>query len=360
MKISGKGIFKVSAVVIIIGLLAYPKFKKDEKKDTSPKGAASTSKIGPPIKVSVLPIGKDTLDFTINAIGTIQANEEVELRSEIAGKIVRVNFKEGTKVSKGQLLVKLFDEDLQAELRKAYSQLKLVSDNEGRQKTLLEKGGISIAEMENSSNRTDILRADISILKARISKTEIRAPFEGVIGLENVSIGSYISPANVIATMQDLSKVKIVFSLPEKYSQGLMNSGSISFSVQGLNDTFTGQIYAIDPKIDQATRTLQVKATAANFKSKLRPGAFADITLGLDKNLEAIMIPTEAIIPDIRGHKIFLYRSGIAEPSPIKLGVRREKFVQVIDGLSIGDTIITSGIIQLKPGAPVKIKKAVS
>ncbi len=344
-----------SVLVIVVGLIIYPKLKEGKKDE---KGSAlNAGKTPPPLAITVLEVKNTSLDISIRCVGTVQANEEVMLRSESSGKIIKINFKEGTKVSKGQLLVKINDADLQAEYKKAKLKLKLVGDTEKRQQTLLEKGGISQVEMEAATNETSSSDADIALLKAKINKTEIRAPFTGIVGLENLSEGSYINQADVLVMLQDIGQVKLEFNIPEKYSGQVRVGNTIKFHVQGMVKEFEGKIYAISPRIEPSTRTIQVKATAPNKENQLLPGAFADIALTFDKNKEAIMVPTEAVIPDVRGHKVYLYKNGLAEVTPIKLGIRKEKYVQVIEGIGVGDTLITSGIMQLKPSAPVKIKK---
>lgn len=351
-----KKVIGYSILVAVILLIIYPKLKEDKKEG---KGAATNGAKTPPppLPINVLIIEKSSLDFNIRCVGTIQANEEVMLRSEATGKIVKINFKEGSKVSKGQLLIKINDADLQAEYKKAKLKLKLFGDTEKRQKTLLDKGGISLAEMEIAANESSISDADIELLQARINKTEVRAPFSGIIGLENLSEGAFITPTETLAMLQDIGKVKLEFSIPEKYAGQVHIGNIIKFRVPGVEKEFEGSIYAISPRIEEATRTIQIKAVAANNSMQLLPGAFADISLSFDKNTSAIMVPTEAVIPDIKGHKVYLYKNGLAEVTPIKLGIRKEKYVQVVDGIGVGDTLITTGILQLKPSAPVKIKK---
>lgn len=341
-------------VFCVILLLAYPKIKSNGDKKSK---AGPPSGGGAPLQVTALVAGGEELNLDLKAVGTVLANEEVELQSEVAGKITRVNFKEGSKVQRGQLLIKVNDAELQAELRKALSRAKLLKDNEARQRILFEKGGISQAEMEAFSNEAQIMEAEIALLKAKIAKTEIKAPFSGTIGLKNVSEGSFTSPSTTVATVQDLSKIKIEFSISERYAQQIHTGKKISFKVQGLEKEFLGEIYAIDPKIDQATRTLQIKALANNTDGRLFPGAFAEITVYLDKVDSAVMLPSEAVVPDIKGHKVFLYKSGKAEVHPVKIGTRKEKHVQIVEGVVPGDTVITSGILQLKPGVSVKIKE---
>lgn len=347
-----------SSIIIVLALLIYPKLKTDDKKD-APNGKADPNKPSPPIKVDVLKIENSILEYSIKAIGTLLASEEVELKPEVAGKIVLINFKEGSRVTKGQLLMKVNDAELQAELKKANLKLKLALDDKSRQDALYEKGGISLVEKETSNNNYEILVSEIEFLKARIQKTEIKAPFSGKIGLGEITNGAYIAPSDAIATIHNIDKIKIDFNIPERYATQIKVGAKINFKVQGQSEIFQGTVYAISPNIKESTRTIQIKAIANNIDSKLYPGSFADIEMPLDFNNKAIMVPSEAIIPDMKGHKVYLYNSGEAKISQVKLGIRKEKYVQIIEGLNIGDTLITSSILQLKPKAPVKIKKQI-
>ncbi len=289
--------------------------------------------------------------------GTVIANEEVELRAEAAGRVTAIYFREGGRVQKGDLLVKLNDADLQAQLSKALSRKTLAESNESRQRALLEKQLLSQEVYDAALNELKSVDADIQLLKAQIAKTEIRAPFDGVIGLKYVSEGSYISSTTRVGTLQNLSKVKIDFSIPEKYLGQVETGADVVFTVSGTARQSKGRIYAIEPKIDLATRTIQLRALCENPGEAILPGAFASIEVVLKRIDRTLLIPSEALIPELKRTKVFLYKSGRAVSQQVEPGLRTETSIQILNGLSENDTLLTTGILQLRDGAPVTISQ---
>ncbi|MBZ0200838.1 MAG: efflux RND transporter periplasmic adaptor subunit, partial [Ignavibacteriaceae bacterium] len=310
-----------------------------------------------PVPVNAVIAKPSRLDNKVNTSGTIIANEEVELRPEVAGKITRISFKEGSFVTKGTMLIKINDEELQAQLKRADYRLKLLSDKEARQKTLLAKEAISQEEYDESLNELNIIKAEVELVKAQIAKTEIKAPFSGYIGLKNISEGSFVNTSTIIASLQEINPVKIDFSIPERYASLVSAGDEILFKTAGGSEQLKGKVLAIEPKIETVTRSIKIRGIYYNAGRKVVPGSFADVELVLKQIDNAILIPSQAIIPELKGQKVFLYRSGTAFPQPVQLGIRSEKVVQVVDGLAAGDTVITSGILQLRPGAPVTLLK---
>ncbi|HRQ55657.1 MAG TPA: efflux RND transporter periplasmic adaptor subunit, partial [Ignavibacteriaceae bacterium] len=289
--------------------------------------------------------------------GTILANEEVELRSETSGKITKILFKEGSFVSKGDLLIKINDSDLQAQLRKAESKVKLSKEKEVRQKQLRDGNLISQEEYDNIVSELNVNQADYDLIKAQIDKTEIRAPFSGVVGLRSVSEGSYVTTSTVIARLQNFNNLKVDFSIPEMYSASVKADDDLEFKISGSTQLFKAKVYAIEPKIDPGTRTLQIRAICSSSYKELIPGAFANVELNLKQTSNAILIPTVSIVPELKGQIVYLYRSGVVVPQPVETGVREETQVQIVKGLSEGDTVITSGILQIRPNSKVKISE---
>ncbi|MFN8353417.1 MAG: efflux RND transporter periplasmic adaptor subunit [Spirosomataceae bacterium] len=365
-------------LVIILGIAFYPRIKKalasSEGKDG--KGAGNAASVGgggnatsgsgaPGAKpngsggktaVSVVVVKPQPLNDVIKSTGTILANEEVELRSEISGRIVQLSLREGDYVKKGTVLLKIFDEDLQAQLKKLEYSKKLAEENEYRQKKLLEKEAISQREYDVAVTSVNTLQADIENIKAQLSKTILKAPFDGTIGLRYVSEGSYISPSTRIANLTNLNPAKLDFAIPAKYAPLIRKGSKIQFNVENSESVFTGTVYAIDPKIDPQTRTLQLRATSPNGNRALIPGSFARIELIMGTKGNAIVVPTEAIIPDVNGHKVFLVKGGKSVPQAVELGIRGDKEVEIKKGLTSGDTVITVGILQVKPDGEVEIK----
>jgi membrane fusion protein (multidrug efflux system) len=351
MKKNLKLIIATSAVILIIIIALMLKiFSQQESKASN-----SASLINMPTNVKAHIVQLEKLSNNVLATGTIRSNEEVELRSETSGKITNIFFREGAYVNKGDLLVKINDADLQAQLRKVESKIKLSKEREFRQKQLLNSNMISQEEYDNTVNDLNVNQADYDLIKAQIDKTEIRAPFGGVVGLRSVSEGSYVTTATVIARLQNFSTLKIDFSIPERYSFVVNTGDELSFKVSGSDKIFKAKVYAVEPKIDQATRTLQIRAICSTYYKELVPGAFANIELKLKEIGSAILIPTVAIVPELKGQFVYLYKSGIVVPQNVEVGIREELRVQVVTGLGEGDTVITSGILQIRPGANVNI-----
>ena len=334
----------------IIGLVACKGENKEPKKEQ-----VASSKDQKPMMVDGI-IARDVFTTgSINTTGTIMANEEVEIKSEISGKITGLYFKEGSTVSKGQLLVKLDDDDLQAQVNKLKIEIKLASEKENRQKQLLAASAISKEEYDVSLTSVNLLKANEFILKTSIDKTKIIAPFSGIIGLKNISPGAIISPSNVIATIQNIQPLKLEFSIPEKYNNLVSAGKSVDFLIAGNTETLKATVYAKEPKIDEATRTSRVRATFNNPGGKMYPGSFAEISISIGAKTKVKMVPTIAYIPDINGAKLFIKKGGMAMSVPVKAGLRTEKEIQILEGIEDGDTVITSGILQLKHKTPVEV-----
>lgn len=292
--------------------------------------------------------------------GSIIANEEVELRPEASGRITSLTLQEGRAVRKGQLLVKINDADLQAQLLRTNLQLELAMLREERQKALLANRAIAQEDYEVALNQVNTIKAEIELLKAQIEKTEIRAPFDGVIGLRNVSEGSYVTPSAIVATLQDYSRIKIDFSVPERYVSYVTVGDRISFTRQGSDRTYNGTVMAIEPRIDAATRTLLLRAEAQNPEGSIFPGSFVEIQFELRAIPNALMVPSEAVIPELGGSSLFVAENGIAKRRRIETGIRTETLVQIVSGISEGDTVLTTGILQLRENMPVRLTQLAS
>jgi membrane fusion protein (multidrug efflux system) len=311
-----------------------------------------------PSAVSVYVIKSEKLENTLNASGTIVANEEVELKPEVAGKIISLPLKEGTTVQKNDLLVKINDADYQAQLRKLQLQSDLATTKLNRDKELLKINGISKEEYDIAENAVKSIKADMDYTEAEIAKTEIRAPFNGMLGLKSVSEGAYVSIGTIVATVVQTDPVKIDFTVSEKYSPFMKKGVKVLFTIDGIKNDMTGEIYAIEPKIDASLRTLTVRAVCPNKDGSIYPGAFANVRVLLKDIDDAVMIPSEALIPELRGKKVFIVKNGKSSPVMIETGIRTSTKVQVLKGLQVGDTVITTGIMGLKPDAPVRIMPA--
>jgi membrane fusion protein (multidrug efflux system) len=337
-------------------MIAYPKVKPllvSNKTQGPGRGGPNSMPARQLLNVSGYLIKPATMSDTYNSIGTLIPDEEVELSFETSGKIVGIYFTEGSRVKKGDLLAKINDKPLQAQLQKLLAQQKLAEEKEFRQRSLLVKDAISQESYDQIVTELQTIQADINLIKARISETELRAPFDGIIGLRYISEGSFSNSSTKIARLVKMSPIKVEFSIPEKYSDDVKIGFPITFSLVGSNDTLKANVYAIDPKIDVKTRTISMRALYPNKNEELKSGRFASITLQLSQINNAISIPSEAIIPEMEGETVFIYKSGKASSVKVGIGLRTESKIQIVSGLNFGDTLITSGILQLRQSLPV-------
>ena len=343
----------IGTVILIALLIVFlPKIISSGEDSTSQQNPGMMNRS---IPVTAHIVEYEKLSNKVYTTGTILANEEVELRSEIAGKITNILFKEGAYVNKGDLLIKINDADLQAQLRKAESKVKLIEDREARQRQLVQNQMISQEDYESTLNDLEAAKAEYDLIKAEIDKTEIKASFSGVVGLREVSEGSFVTTTTVIARLQNLSNLKVDFAIPQKYASLVKKGDEIVFKLSAGDAKYKARVYAIEPKIDPSTRTLKLRAICETNYKDLFPGAFVNVEVKLEENENAILIPTVAIVPELKGQSVYLYRSGTVMPNPVELGLREEKRVQIVSGLEEGDTVITSGILQMRPGANVQI-----
>ncbi|WP_231464498.1 MULTISPECIES: efflux RND transporter periplasmic adaptor subunit [unclassified Pedobacter] len=335
--------------------------KKLEGKGGAASGAAKGGKDGnsaPPMAVEGIVVKPTTFDSDLEVTGTIEANESVVLKSEVSGLVTGIYFTEGANVSKGAVLVKINDRDIQAQLQEALTKQKLSATNENRAKQLLEKGAISQEEYDTSLADLKSLQAQAQLIRAQQAKTIIRAPFSGRVGLRNISSGTYLTPSTVIANLVSTNPVKVTFSVPEKYARQIKMGGNISFTTDGSPTLNIGKIYAIEPGINAATRTLQIRALAQNNENKLLPGSFAKIKLALSTLQDAILVPNEAIIPVLKGKIVYVQKNGKAEEVAVEAGTRTDESIVITSGLKAGDTVLTTGSMSLKKGSAVKVRLA--
>lgn len=339
-------ILQVLFLVSITGLLFSCGHKKQE--------VASSSIAARPYEVKAIVAEPRELENRIYTTGTVLANEEVEIRAEIPGRITAINFQEGSYVKKGDLLLTINDSELQAQLKKLALDEKLASDDVFRKEKLLELKAISQEEYDISQNQLGVIRANMELVSSQIDKTKIYAPFSGRIGLRYVSPGGFISSANLVARMQQTDPVKIEFTVPEKYIVNISNGMAIQFTVAGNDSTFAGTIYATEPRIDPSTRTFAARARCVNPGNVLTPGAFARITIILEKISDALVVPSEALIPDMQGKKLMLCREGKVKSVYVETGIHTEYEVQVTSGINPMDTVIISGLLQLRENMSVR------
>lgn len=292
----------------------------------------------------------------VSAMGTLLANEEVDLVAEITGKVVAICFDEGSKVRKGDLLLKVDDADLQAQLNRAEFQKKLLVEKLERQRILLQRESISREEFDQLQTDYNVLEADIALLKVKIGRTEIRAPFDGTMGFRYVSEGSYVQPNSRIARLVDTGILKFEFTIPERHAARRLTGRSVNFQVTGRDERFQAQVYAVDPQVDVNTRAILLRARFDNRKGALLPGMFANGSVSLGERLAFIPVPSEAIVPELEGKRLWVCRNGRAQSVRVETEGRDNKQVYVISGIAAGDTVLTGGLMQLREGINVNVK----
>jgi membrane fusion protein (multidrug efflux system) len=298
---------------------------------------------------------KQALDNVIRSSGTVLASESVDLVAEASGRVEKIAFKEGTHVRKNDVLLRINDDDLQAQLRKTELQIQLAEDQEKRQRQLFEKSAISQEQYDISLNQVNTLKADRDNLLASIRKREVWAPFDGIIGLRYISEGGYVTQTTRIASVQKINLMKVDFAIPERYASQVAVGDLVYLKRDEAGLQFTGKLYAIEPRIDPQVGTLQLRAMFDNKGEKVFPGAFVDIELRLGQITDALMVPSPAIIPILKGQTVLIRKNGVVQSVAVKSGIRTPTDVQIISGLAPGDTVITTGIMQLRPGMPVNV-----
>jgi membrane fusion protein, multidrug efflux system len=334
-------------VIIIIAMIAWPKIKEA---NTKKQVAASAGPRETKLSVDAVVLKPMELENKIIITGSIIANESAELRSETSGKVTQINFSEGEFVRKGKLLLAINDEELKAQLEKAKYNYKLNKDSEYRQRILLEKEAISQEEYENALNRLNTAEADINLFEAQIERTKVYAPFDGYIGLRLISEGAYITPNNLIASIYNLSPAKIEFSIPARYSTKVAAGKEIRFTVENDDRIHVGKVYAVEPQIDQNTRTLKIRALADNKRGILLPGQFVRVELIFETINNALLIPSQAIIQDMEGAKVYISKNKRAHVVNVVTGIRTPTDVEILSGLKHGDTLVTTGLLQIREG----------
>lgn len=335
---------------LLIGLLLVSACNSGKnKKNAGPEKGKG------PISIDVSVAHYQTFSNMVEANGNILALEAVQLKPEMSGRIVFLNIPEGQLVTQGTLLLKLYDDDLKAQLKKLNAQLSIARKTEVRLKSLLQLNGLNQQEYDVALTQLQNIEADIDYTNAQIRKTEIKAPFTGVIGLRRVSIGAYVSPIDIIASLQESSVLKVDFVLPEAYASAI-NNGDVVAVLDDQSKVFKAKVIGVEPLVNASTRNIQIRAIVQDAKGKLRPGAFVRVQIDVAKNKEGILVPTNCIIPETRFKKIAVIKNGIVDMRPVETGYRGESFVEITSGLNLGDTFAVNGILYLKPKAEVLIK----
>lgn len=323
---------------------------KDDQKEMGP----ATMK---PNAVEVFTVESSDVQRLIEIPGSIIAAEEVQIFSEISGRIQKINFKEGQRVKKGALLVQVDTDVLRAQKQQLRVQLDLAKKDEARKKALLAAKGISTEEYEKSASAMASIEAEMNLVDVQISKGSIRAPFSGRVGLRRISEGAYISPTTLITNLVQDEQVKVEFSISERYAASVKNGQTIKFKLEKSDKEYTGKVFASEPFVDAGTRMLTIRAQLRN-DGNLIPGTFVAVEYDLGIENSAMMVPTESVIPVLKGQKVIVVRDGIAKDVEVQVGIRTSDRVQVIGDLKPGDQVLISGLLAVRDGMPVTIKSA--
>ena len=348
----------VVLLLFIAGMVSYPYIKKAMKTEDNPARSGGSPGAGQrrqALNINAMVMKTQTMADKTRTIADIIPDEEVNLSFETSGKITDIYFQEGSHVRKGDLLAKINDRPLQAQLLKLETQIPLAQERVFRQRTLLEKDAVSQEAFETVSTELDKLMADIELVKANIAQTELRAPFDGIVGLRNVSEGAFTSPSTTITKLTKIMPIKLDFPVPERYSEDIVPGTRFIFRIEGSLQDYHAQVYAVESKVDMSTRTLRARATYPNANESIKPGRYASIELTKQEIKDALAIPTEALIQEMGRNILYVYKSGKSEPVEVFTGLRTDSQIQIVQGLSVGDTVIISGIMQLRTGLAVTI-----
>jgi len=364
--VASKNIFRISITIVLTLVLAaiifYPKLKPmfSSDKGDGPQPGMRAMGAGQPLFASGYVLVPTKMNELIYSTGSLLPDEEVDLAFETSGKVVGLYFEEGRKVKKGELMAKLNDRPLQAQLLKLQAQQKLVQEREFRQRQLLDRDAISRESYDQVATELQSIEADIMLIEARIAETELRAPFDGIVGLRMISEGAIATTQTKIVRLVKTRPLKIEFSIPERYAGEVVPGFPITFIVDGFQEPFSANVYAIDPKVDINTRTIVVRALYPNTNEELKPGRFASIRARLSEIENAVSIPTEALIAEMSGEKVFIYKNGKAKEVKVETGLRTESHIQIREGLNFGDTLLTTAILQLREDLPVQLDTLVT
>ncbi len=360
MKAAHKYILYLSIpLLLIIAFIFYKSFiikgegshikEGDAKKEKSGRRGGGSKSLPVSVFIAVFHHSEEGL----MSPGTLVSNDKVEMASELSGRVISINFKEGQFVRKGSVLVKLNDDELQSQLTRAKYQYTLLEQKLERQKILLDKEAVSREEYDQVSTEFNLLKQDIEQLEIKIAKMKIKAPFDGVIGFRNISLGALLLPNSKVATIVDLANLVLEFSIPEKYISNQLLGSKVSFTVGGMSRIFSAVIYAIDPEIDLKTRSIMLRARYNNRDGALRPGMFAKVSMNANKKVDNIYLPNESIVSNVKGRSVWIVKNGNAEMKDVITGTRTVDMMEILSGVDKGDTIITSGLMQLREGMSV-------
>lgn len=346
----------VGVAVIIVGALLWyardmPRAADSGAKPGGPPGG------GPPavaVEAAKVRVGAITRD--IAAIGNMRSNESVVLRPEVAGRISEIHFDEGATVAKGDDLISLDASVYEAELQQAEASRELSRRNYERATELLQKKAGTVRARDEALERMSVDEATVALARARLAKLTIKAPFAGIVGLRQVSIGDYVKEGQDMVNLESIDPIKVDFRVPEIFLPAVAEGQTLRLTIDAFpGRTFEGVVYAVDPRLDPVGRSVAVRARIPNSDGTLRPGLFARVRLIVEERDDAIIIPEQAVVP--KGERLLVYRivDGKAKETEVSLGQRHGGEVEVTKGLGPDDMVVTAGQIKLRDGAPVRV-----
>ncbi len=340
----------IMATLMVALLIAASPGTHAEEKKSAPTGPPP----GLPVEAVEVTIAPATRE--LSAVGTLQSNESVTIATEIAGRVTEIGFKEGEKAGEKQVLLRLDPSVLAAERDRAKASLVLSEANIKRAEILLQDQAIAERERDEAYAQWRLDEANLRLAEAQLAKTVIRAPFAGLLGLRQVSVGGYLRPGDAVVTLDDVDPIKVDFRVPELFADQLKTGQSIELTVDAVaGHAFSGKVYAIDPQIDTGGRSMLLRARVSNAEGLLRPGMFARVNLVLEERAGALMVPEEALIAKGEQQLVYKVVDGKVEAAPVKVGLRQKGRVEILEGLQSGDTIITAGQLKVRPGMPVTV-----
>lgn len=324
---------------------------KAEKKST---GAATVEAVNPGIPVDGYVVKPAVLNDELEITGTLEPNQEVDIVSELPRKIIRIHVKDGQAVRSGQILFEMDNQDLLAQLEKLHQQEKLADLNEKRLRDLVEHEAVVQQDYDQSFTNLKVLQAQIAELQVMLDKTFIRAPFSGQLGIVHIYPGAVVSVNTVLTHIQDIGQVKVDFRVPEKYAQTITIGSLQKFTVTSDTQLYEAKVIAREAGVDQNTRTLLVRAVSPNPGKVLLAGQSARIHLALHASTQALMVSSQALIPSSQGYSVYTVKNYQVQLIPVEIGQRGSSSVEVLHGLHKGDTVVTSNLLRLMPGAQVR------
>jgi membrane fusion protein (multidrug efflux system) len=328
--------------------------------DASKGAAASPAKGAPgPTVVEAMVVQPTAVLEELQAVGSLRSNESVLLRPEVAGRIAAIGFRDGQWVKRGQVLVALDASLNEAEVAKARAELNLAQSNLKRTEDLASKQFVSGSAQDTATSNVQVLEANLKLAQARLAKMRIVAPFDGVVGIRNVSVGDFVRDGADLVNIEDIGTLKVDFRLPERDFTRVKVGQPVLVAADALpGENWRGTLEAINPRVDANGRSLELRARLANSGGRLKPGMFVRVRAVVGERPSAILVPEEAIVPAGEEFYVFKVVDGVARRIKVALGVRRDAKVEIVEGLAPGDLVVTLGMRLFRDGQPVRVVQA--